>query len=332
MVEEMAALHSTGSWDLDTLHAGKSPVGCRWVYTVKISPDCRVDRLKARLVSKGYTQIYVSDYYDTFSPVAKIASIRLLFSMVAVRSWPLYQLYIKGSLIQVVADLSLLQVLCMYVHTHYVEMNDLLRRRCFSVESKAFVIEEVGVGKKLKVVITERRWGRMSWISFGKEGAKILLKFVESLRAEVVKSNEGLVWCEKGRRYSTRLRKNVRGRFMICLVIDLDGKKHSLLFPEGDELVNGWNKLERALQELGYKEDRGARGKVGKTHPNGEENMQKERLVSDTIRKFLCQEERRKKTIWVDTGKYSPTADMGVLKYGVVGCWKVLPATKQTMP
>ena len=86
MVEEMATLHSTGTWDLVTLPTSKSLVGCRWVYTVKIGPDGRVDRLKAHLVAKGYTQIYGSDYSDTFSPIAKMASVRFLFSMVAMRS------------------------------------------------------------------------------------------------------------------------------------------------------------------------------------------------------------------------------------------------------
>ena len=86
MVEEIAALHSTGTWDLVILPIGKSLVGCRWVYTVNISPDGEVNRLKARLVAKGYTQIYGSNYYDTFSPVATMASIRLLFSMAAMRS------------------------------------------------------------------------------------------------------------------------------------------------------------------------------------------------------------------------------------------------------
>ena len=55
-----------------------------------------MDRLKAQLVAKGYTRAYGFDYYDTFSPAAKIASIRLLLPMAAMQSWPLYQLDIKN--------------------------------------------------------------------------------------------------------------------------------------------------------------------------------------------------------------------------------------------
>ena len=66
----MVALHSTGIWDLVSLPIGKSHVGCRWVYIVKIGSNGWVDCLKALLVAKGYTQIYSFDYYDTFSLVA----------------------------------------------------------------------------------------------------------------------------------------------------------------------------------------------------------------------------------------------------------------------
>ncbi|XP_070040209.1 uncharacterized protein [Nicotiana tomentosiformis] len=79
------------------LPEGKSTAGCRWIYTVKVGSDEIIDRLKARLVAKEYTQIYGLDYGDTFSLVAKIASVRLLISLAAMHRWPLHQLDIKNS-------------------------------------------------------------------------------------------------------------------------------------------------------------------------------------------------------------------------------------------
>ena len=96
MVDEMAALHSTGTWDLLVFPFGKFLVSCCWVYTVKVGLNGQVDRLEARLVAKGYTQVYGSDYGDTFSLVAKIAYFRLLLSMTVMCSWSLYQLDIKN--------------------------------------------------------------------------------------------------------------------------------------------------------------------------------------------------------------------------------------------
>ena len=96
MVDEISALHKSGTWELVSLPTGKSTVGCRWIYAVKIGPDGQVDRLKVHLVAKGYTQIFGLDYSDTFAPVSKIAFVRLFPSMAVVRHWSLYQLDIKN--------------------------------------------------------------------------------------------------------------------------------------------------------------------------------------------------------------------------------------------
>ena len=53
MAKEIDALYSNDTWELVVLPPGKSPVGCHWVYTVKVGPDGKIDRLKACLVAKG---------------------------------------------------------------------------------------------------------------------------------------------------------------------------------------------------------------------------------------------------------------------------------------
>ena len=64
---------------------------------MKVGPDGQIDHFKARLVAKIHTQIFGLNYGDTFSPVAKISSIRLFLAMVAINHWSLHQLDIKNA-------------------------------------------------------------------------------------------------------------------------------------------------------------------------------------------------------------------------------------------
>ena len=86
MDEEYHSLMANDTWDRVPLTKGRKLIRCKWVYRTKYASYGSVERLKARLVSKGFSQFEGTDYNETFALVAKMNSIRLVLSLVALHN------------------------------------------------------------------------------------------------------------------------------------------------------------------------------------------------------------------------------------------------------
>ena len=94
---EMDALINNKTWELVTLPRDKRPVSCKWVYTIKYNADGSLERYKARLVAKNYTQSYGIDYGETFALVAKLNTVRLLIALATSMDWVILQFGVKNA-------------------------------------------------------------------------------------------------------------------------------------------------------------------------------------------------------------------------------------------
>ena len=97
MDTKIAALKANNTWTLTPLPPHKKAVGCKWVYRVKYRADGSIERYKARLVAKGFTQQEGLDFTETFSPVAKMTTVKTLLAISAVRGWHLTQLDLNNA-------------------------------------------------------------------------------------------------------------------------------------------------------------------------------------------------------------------------------------------
>jgi hypothetical protein len=97
MEEEYDSIIKNNTWELTELPKHKKPIGCKWIYKPKLKLDGSIDKYKARLAAKGYSQTKGTDYAKTFAPVAKLNTLRMLIALATKYHWKLHQLDVKSA-------------------------------------------------------------------------------------------------------------------------------------------------------------------------------------------------------------------------------------------
>lgn len=97
MKTELNALKQKRAWHIIPPSPDQKLITCKWVFRVKTNADGTLDNLKARLVARGFEQMAGVDYMETFSPVVKFTTIRLVFTLAATRGWNIQQIDINNA-------------------------------------------------------------------------------------------------------------------------------------------------------------------------------------------------------------------------------------------
>ncbi|GKE22258.1 retrovirus-related pol polyprotein from transposon TNT 1-94 [Tanacetum coccineum] len=97
MQDELNQFIANDVWDLVPLPKEHTIIGTKWVYRNKLDENGIVSRNKARLVAQGYNQQEDIDYDETYAPVARLESIRMLLAITCANDFKLYQMDVKSA-------------------------------------------------------------------------------------------------------------------------------------------------------------------------------------------------------------------------------------------
>ena len=95
--EELKTLEINGTWREEVLPSGTNLVSTKWVFLVKIKSDGTLDRFKARLVARGFSQIHGIDYFETFAPTVRMDTLRVFLAIAAMKNWDLTHMDVKNA-------------------------------------------------------------------------------------------------------------------------------------------------------------------------------------------------------------------------------------------
>jgi len=97
MQTEIEALNANHTWDFVDLPSYAIYIGSKWVYKIKRHANGTIERFKARLVAQGFSEAEGLDYFETFSPVVKLSTIRVLLALASIHGWYLHQLDVNNT-------------------------------------------------------------------------------------------------------------------------------------------------------------------------------------------------------------------------------------------
>lgn len=94
---EWLALERISTWQLVEAQPNIKPIGCKWIYKVKFHANGSIKRFEARLMAKGFNKIKGLNYVDTYSPVAKMTTVRMVIALTIIHNWFVKQLDINNA-------------------------------------------------------------------------------------------------------------------------------------------------------------------------------------------------------------------------------------------
>ena len=104
MIEEYQSIMNNNVWDVVPRPKGKSIVTSKWIYKIKHAANGSIEKHKAIFVAHGFSQKEGIDYEETFAPVARYTSIRLVLALAAMMKWKIHQMDVKTDFLNGVVE------------------------------------------------------------------------------------------------------------------------------------------------------------------------------------------------------------------------------------